>query len=166
VSVHNLYVSKTHGRVPPRCFHGYVIFSTGEFTTFREISPNVYERLYAPHCQECTVTHAAETIVEDPKTGGRKGRKLAELGAICPRALRHLAEVAGFGGRKYERANFLKGYSYSLSYDALHRHLLAFWGGEDVDEESGLPHLAHASWHCLALLAFRERRIGTDDRPL
>jgi Domain of unknown function (DUF5664) len=108
---------------------------------------------------------ATETRVVDPVTGGEKGAKLAELGAIDPSALMRVAEVAGYGGQKYARYNFLKGYRWSLSYDALQRHLHAFWGGEYIDEESGLPHLAHAAWHCLALIAFNERGRGTDDRP-
>lgn len=99
-------------------------------------------------------------------TGGQKGRKQAQLGAIDPAALGVVAEVAGYGTEKYDRYNFLKGYDWSLSYDALQRHLLAFWGGQDNDPESGLPHLGHAAWHCLALIAFTQRHVGTDDRPL
>lgn len=106
----------------------------------------------------------AEERVVDPTTGGAKGRKLAELGALDPQALLTVAEVAGFGSRKYERLNYLRGYAWSLSFDAMQRHLLAFWGGDDTDAESGLPHLAHAGWHCLALLAFMQRELGTDDR--
>ncbi len=105
-----------------------------------------------------------EVRATDPATGAQKGRKLAELGAIDLTALLRVAEVAGYGGRKYERGNYLKGYAWSWSFDALMRHLLAFWSGENVDPESGLPHMAHASWHTLALLAFTEHGLGTDDR--
>ena len=105
-----------------------------------------------------------ETRVVDPVTGGMKGRKLAELGALDPLALLQVAKVAGYGGQKYERLNYMKGYAWSLSFDAMQRHLLLFWSGERLDEESGLPHLAHAAWHCLALLAFDESFLGTDDR--
>jgi Domain of unknown function (DUF5664)/Domain of unknown function (DUF4406) len=106
-----------------------------------------------------------EVRVVDPVTGGAKGAKLAELGALDPRALLAVAEVAGFGSRKYERGNYLKGYRWSLSFDAMQHHLLEFWAGDDTDDESGLPHVAHAAWHALALLAFVQRGIGTDDRP-
>ena len=106
-----------------------------------------------------------EVIVTDPATGGQKGRKAAQLGAIDPVALYHLAEVAGFGAGKYDAHNFLRGYDWSLSYDALQRHLQKFWMGEDVDPESGMQHLGHAAWHCLALLSFVLRGLGTDDRP-
>jgi hypothetical protein len=104
--------------------------------------------------------------VTDPKTGGKKGTKLAQLGALEPRSLLEVAKVAGFGGKKYDRYNFLKGYNWSLSFDAAQRHLLQFWSREDRDEESGLYHLAHAAWHCLAMLAFVVLGRGTDDRPL
>lgn len=97
-------------------------------------------------------------------TGGEKGQKLARIGSLDPKALMKVAEVAGFGEQKYSRLNYLKGYDWSLSYDACQRHLHAFWSGEDLDPESGLPHLAHAAWHCLAMLAFLTHELGTDDR--
>lgn len=97
-------------------------------------------------------------------TGGEKGVKPAQLGAVDPAALLRVAEVAGFGAGKYARYNFARGYEWSKSWDALQRHLLAFWNGQETDDESGLPHLAHAGWHCLALLTFTERGLGTDDR--
>lgn len=105
-----------------------------------------------------------ETRVVDPETGGEKGSKPAQLTAVHAGALLKLGEVAGFGASKYARHNFLKGYAWSLSSDAHLRHFLAWQGGEDNDPESGLPHLAHAAWHDLALLAFQLEGLGTDDR--
>lgn len=106
-----------------------------------------------------------EEVIVTSATGGRKGRKLASVSSLDPKALLALAEVSGFGARKYDAHNYLRGYDWSLSFDALHRHLLAFWAGQDTDPESGMPHVAHAAWHCLALLSFQTRGIGTDDRP-
>lgn len=108
---------------------------------------------------------AAEVRVIDPDTGGAKGSKRAQLGAVDPASLLVLAEVAGMGSNKYERYNFLRGYRWSLSFDAMMRHALQFWTGEDTDAESGLPHMAHAAWHGLALVSFLARQLGTDDRP-
>jgi hypothetical protein len=107
----------------------------------------------------------SETRHTDPRTGGSKNRKLAELGTIDPLALWKLAEVGGYGATKYERYNYLRGFPWSWSFDALCRHLLAFWGGQDEDPESGLPHMAHVAWHALALLSFSLRGLGDDDRP-
>jgi hypothetical protein len=106
-----------------------------------------------------------ETRIVDPETGGAKGQKLAQMGALDPLALLEVAKVAGMGAIKYERYNFLKGFRWSLAYDADQRHLNLFWAGEDLDAESGLPHVAHAAWQCLCLLSFLLRDLGTDDRP-
>lgn len=105
-----------------------------------------------------------EIRITDELTGGQKGMKECQMGALDPQALMEIGRVAGFGAHKYARYNFAKGYAWSLSYDALQRHLMAFWNGEDNDPESGLPHLAHAGWHCLALMTFSLRKRGTDDR--
>ena len=113
---------------------------------------------------EAPVRPSEEVRVTDPRTGGMKGSKQACLGDSDPAAVLELAKVSGFGRKKYARLNYAKGYDWSLSYDALQRHLLAFWNREELDEESKLHHLAHAAWHCLTLLCFVLRQRGTDDR--
>lgn len=105
-----------------------------------------------------------EVRVTDPKTGGEKGSKPAQFGALDPEALLRVAEVAGFGTKKYARLNYLKGFDWSLAYDALQRHTHEFWAGREIDEESGLPHMAHAAWQAMCLLSFMERKLGADDR--
>jgi hypothetical protein len=105
-----------------------------------------------------------EVRITDPKTGGQKGQKSEQLGALDPAALMEVAKVAGFGATKYERMNYMKGFNWSLAYDALQRHLHEFWDGNEIDPESGLPHAAHAAWQCLCLLSFSRRGLGTDDR--
>lgn len=97
-------------------------------------------------------------------TGGMKGVKPARFGGADSGALRELAEVYGFGEQVYDRFNYLKGYPWSQSIDALFRHLFAFMGGEEFDPESGKRHTAHVAWHALTLTSFQQREIGTDDR--
>lgn len=98
-------------------------------------------------------------------SGGAKGQKSVRLHAIPREALWELGRVYAFGEEKYDDYNFRKGYDWSLSYDAMLRHLTAFWDGEDVDEESKLHHMAHAVWNGICLLFFSLRRRGNDDRP-
>ena len=105
-----------------------------------------------------------EVMVTDPATGGQKGMKQAQLAAIDPEALYALAKVAGLGASKYQIHNYRRGYAWSLSYNAAQRHMMRFWAGEDIDPESGLPHVAHAAWHMLALLTYQREGAGTDDR--
>jgi hypothetical protein len=106
-----------------------------------------------------------EVRIVDPDTGGAKGRKMVRLHAIPWEILAELGRVFAFGEDKYDDYNFRKGYAWSLSFDALQRHLWAFWNREDRDEESGLHHLAHATWHALVLGFFALTGRGKDDRP-
>ena len=102
--------------------------------------------------------------VRNPKTGGEKETKLARFDLIPPRELTELAKVYGHGCLKYAPRNWERGYAWGLSYAALQRHLQAFWNGEDLDPESGLPHLSHAAWHCLTLQFFHQHYPELDDR--
>lgn len=95
-----------------------------------------------------------EERVKNPLTGGEKGSKPAQLFWTPPLALAEVAKVNGMGAKKYAPHNFRRGYAWSLSYDALYRHLLASIGGEDIDPDSGLLHMAHSAWHALTLIQF------------
>lgn len=76
-----------------------------------------------------------------------------------------VADVLTFGTKKYDAHNWRKGLSYSRLYSASRRHLKAFWQGEKLDPESGLPHLAHAIVNELFMLQFElEGRKELDDR--
>lgn len=70
------------------------------------------------------------------------------------------------GAIKYGSFNYrVAGVRASIYYDALLRHISAWWEGQDIDPDSGLHHL----WKALACLAILEdaRTMGmlTDDRP-
>lgn len=105
-----------------------------------------------------------EVRITDPKTGGQKGSKLARFALIPMDALWAVAEHFGLGARKYEDRNWERGYRWSLSYDALLRHLALDMQGQERDEETGSLHIVAVAWHALVLVAFRLRGIGTDDR--
>lgn len=105
-----------------------------------------------------------EIKVRDPITGAEKGVKLARFDLIPAQALYDLAEQYGKGAEKYTDHNYRKGYNWSQSYAALQRHLTQFWGGEDVDEETGTRHLISAAWHCLTLATFMDEYTEGDDR--
>lgn len=70
------------------------------------------------------------------------------------------------GALKYGRHNYrVSGVRASTYYDAAMRHLTAWWEGEDIDPDSGLPHPVKAM-ACLAVL--RDATINNtlnDDRP-
>ena len=97
-------------------------------------------------------------------TGGQKGVKAQRHSLLPKQGLDAIAEVFNFGASKYAAHNWRRGYEWSKSYDALIRHLTAFWDGETNDPESGLPHLAHAGFHVLVLLTYMDEQPGFDDR--
>lgn len=83
---------------------------------------------------------------------------------LVPPEIEEVVDVFTFGAVKYADRNWEKGMSWGRVFGSLLRHSWAFWRGEDIDKESGLHHMAHAMWNCLALLTYSRRRIGTDDR--
>lgn len=101
-------------------------------------------------------------------TGGQKGSKPARYDLMPTEPLRLLAEHYGKGAAKYARVNgvdnWRNGYEWSLSYAALMRHLQAFWSGEDIDAETGSPHMVAVAWHAFTLLEFMREHPTLDDR--
>lgn len=87
-----------------------------------------------------------------------------ELSLLPKSLLDETARVLMFGAQKYDRNNWKKGMKYTSIYDSLQRHLTAFLEGEDVDPESGLLHLAHASCNIAFLIEYHTKQTGEDDR--
>lgn len=70
------------------------------------------------------------------------------------------------GARKYGRHNYrVSGVSASVYYDAAMRHLAQWWEGEDIDKDSGLPHVVKAIACLYVLRDAASRGMLTDDRP-
>lgn len=76
--------------------------------------------------------------------------------------LEQVAAVLLFGSKKYGVNNWRKGIKYSRLYGAALRHLWAWWRGIDNDEETGLPHLAHAICCITFIMASKDKLL--DDR--
>ena len=84
-----------------------------------------------------------------------------------PDVLVEIAEVLSFGAKKYEAYNWAQGLSYRRVFAALLRHLWAFWRGQNLDDETGRHHLAHAGCCLMFLLHYemnREKFSVYDDR--
>lgn len=82
-------------------------------------------------------------------------------------ALEGLAAVLSFGAEKYAPNNWRKGMQYSRLSGALLRHLFAIQRGEDIDPESGLPHIDHVGccWMFLSNYMKNAKYKSLDDRP-
>lgn len=109
-------------------------------------------------------------------TGARKGQKPQRFDLIPVGPLTALARHYGVGAEKYTERdsdgsvthdgadNWRLGYDWRLSYAACQRHLSQFWGGEDIDAETGSPHLIAAMWHLFTLAEFAETHPEFDTR--
>lgn len=78
-------------------------------------------------------------------------------------AILAVSKVGTFGAEKYDDDNWKLVKDGEKRYrDAAYRHLLA----DGCDEESGLPHLAHAAWNLLALLQLQCEAAQEGTSPL
>lgn len=90
------------------------------------------------------------------------GKRRVDL--VPTEAINALADVLTAGAVKYGTHNWRKGMDWSRVYGAAQRHMLAFWGGDDIDEESGMPHLWHALTNIAFLVSYQAMSVGRDDR--
>lgn len=113
----------------------------------------------------------APSDAADGQTAGRgdaskndrlDGKPPLEL--VHPDFVTAVARVAAYGAAKYGRWNWLRGKELSRDYGAALRHLMAWASGEDLDPESGLPHLAHAAACVMIVYVTQTRGLGRDDR--
>jgi hypothetical protein len=71
------------------------------------------------------------------------GSKL-RLDLVPPQTVEAIADILGFGAKKYAAHNWMRGISWSQVAAGVKRHLSSFEKGEEMDPETGKPHLAHA----------------------
>lgn len=79
------------------------------------------------------------------------------------KALEGLATVLTFGAEKYAAHNWRKGISNSRLVAALLRHIFAIQRGEEIDPESGLPHIDHVGCCWMFLSNNMKTRADLDD---
>lgn len=75
---------------------------------------------------------------------------------IPPQFIAGVAQVLQFGAQKYSRGNWMRGMSFSSILDAIQTHLLAIQRGEDLDLDSGLPHIYHVGCNLAFLSWYQE----------
>ena len=83
---------------------------------------------------------------------------------LAPEAIMGISHVLTYGANKYSANNWAKGADWSRYYSAMMRHMVAWWAGEDADDETGMSHLWHAGCCLSFLIAYEAREIGNDDR--
>jgi hypothetical protein len=100
-----------------------------------------------------------EFMVGGTKYDGEKPR----MDLLDANFLEGVAEVLTFGAKKYAANNWRGGIAVSRLIAASYRHLGAINRGEDLDAESGLPHVYHLGC-CVMFLSDMLHRSELDDR--
>lgn len=106
---------------------------------------------------------AKEQQAAEPASKFDGGKPRLDL--LAPEFLTGTADILAFGANKYGARNWELGMSWSRPFGAMMRHMWAWWSGQALDDETGKSHLWHAACCLMFLIAYEERKKGTDDRP-
>lgn len=96
--------------------------------------------------------------------GDRYNEGKLRWGLVDFDALSPMVRVLEAGAKKYSDHNWKKGLSYTSTMESLQRHLNSFSRGEDLDQESGLPHIGHILCNAMFLSYYYQFLPNFDDR--
>ena len=104
------------------------------------------------------------SLKEEKQSGTKHDEGKADLSLLPRVGLEAEARALMFGEKKYGRYNYTMGFDSHRLVAAAMRHIVAYQDGEDLDQESGLSHLAHAKAclammiHCISIDTLRDTR--------
>lgn len=111
------------------------------------------------------IRHDDNPLRQRQVTGGVKDNRGKSRVDLIPSApLVGVGHVLAFGAQKYKPHNWRLGLRWSDTLGSIWRHLLAFADGEDIDPETGLPHIDQALCQNLFLSEYYHKGTGIDDR--
>ena len=112
----------------------------------------------------CLSQITVRVLMTDPKKND-EGKLRYDL--LPVEALEEIVKALTYGATKYGDNNWANGggHRWSRIFGSMMRHIWAWWGGEDMDKDSGLHHLALAGSEVCFLLAYIRRGTGVDNRP-
>lgn len=126
----------------------------------------VVEEITKDDCQEKEYRDAEQSEFHTAESGAQKdlGTK-PRVDLIPSEMIESVAEVLTYGAKKYDDNNWRKGLKHSIHYAAAMRHMLQFWRGVDLDNESGIHHIKHAMTNLGMIITNIETgREDLDDR--
>ena len=118
---------------------------------------------YGP-CSDVCLKHTNAPVLAShksegkPQVGDMDSLFILEMGAILTQGL------AKYPNDPDGMPNWYKGGSYRSFCASILRHAARLAAGEDLDEESGLPHAAHIAIDAMFVRSWQRRGVGVDDR--
>lgn len=121
--------------------------------------------IWKPFDEKETGIHVKQTALADTnvKTAAAAGKP--KTSGVPPEAIRQLAAAMQNGVDKYGRYNWRgTAVTATVFYDAMVRHLLAWFEGENVADDSKVHHLAHLMACCAIIIDAEKHGVFKDDR--
>jgi len=112
-------------------------------------------------CRDCQQRAEVERHTDQ---GLRYNTGKPRVDLLDPMALEGTAVVLTYGATKYAERNWEKGMAWSKVIASLLRHVFLFMKGEDIDKESGLPHVDHIGTNAMFLQRYYRTHKDKDDR--
>lgn len=103
-------------------------------------------------------------VIPQQQSGVKHDDGKAPLALLDADWIEGVAAVMGFGAKKYSANNWRAGLQVVRCLSAALRHIFKFIAGNDLDEESGLPHLDHAACCIMFARTMWKNRPDLDDR--
>ncbi len=97
------------------------------------------------------------------KGGTKNDEGKVRVDLVHPLFIVQVAQVMEHGAKKYGAWNWCKGFKWTRLYASTLRHLYAWFCNEDLDPDSGLPHLAHAAANIMMMMGLAHKK-DLDDR--
>ena len=97
-------------------------------------------------------------------SGVRFNEGKVQWGLLPLASLEGCVRIFEFGAEKYSIGNWERGMSWRAVYESLQRHMASWQAGEELDLESGLPHIDHALCNLIMLSQYRKTFPEGDDR--
>lgn len=93
-------------------------------------------------------------------TGSHLDEGKVRLDLIPSEAIFALGDILTYGCKKYAPRNWEGGIAYSKIWGSILRHGYKWIRGEQIDPESGFPHLEHMMCNLMFLVTYERRGLG------
>lgn len=100
----------------------------------------------------------------EPPQSVRHNTGKVQLREIDPSFVLGLGQVLTASRERYDEGNWMKETKLSTPYESCMRHLMKFWNGDELDDDTKLDHLLHAATNIMFLYYHKSSGKGIDDR--